>query len=71
VHEHRAVAVLADGDLAVINWHFEFTGQDSKRLRFDQLALQTWNGDRIVEERFFYDSASLTMSEEPTTASAV
>ena len=60
LHESRAKDVLIDGDRVVINWILDFTGTDGKRTRFDQLALQRWQGDRIVEERFVYDSASLT-----------
>jgi ketosteroid isomerase-like protein len=46
---------LVDGDHVVIHWVFEFTRLDGKVLRFDELALQRWRGDRITEERFFYD----------------
>ena len=59
LHESRATDVLIDGDLVVIHWILDFTGTDGKRSRFDQLALQRWNGDRIVEERFVYDPATL------------
>ena len=63
VHENRAHLVLVDGDHAVVNWHFAFTGTDGNRLRFDQLALQTWRGEgddaRIVHERFVYDPSTL------------
>lgn len=63
VREHRAARVLVDGDAAVIHWHFAFTLADGTRLRFDQLALQTWRGQgadaRIVHERFVFDPTSL------------
>ena len=55
----EALSVTVDGDHAAINWLFEFTGADGKRYRMNQVALQRWQGDRIVHERFFYDSASL------------
>jgi ketosteroid isomerase-like protein len=75
VHENRADLVLVDGDHAVVHWHFAFTGADGKRLRFDQLALQTWRGQgddaRIVHERFVYDPATLTSaSDAPGSAPA-
>ena len=63
VHENRAAAVLVDGDRAVIHRRFDFTGTDGKRYRFDQLALQTWKNDKIVSERFYYDSATLVVGE--------
>jgi len=59
VHENRAANVLVDGNKAVIEWVLEFTNQDGVRLKFDQIALQTWENGQITEERFFYDSGSL------------
>ena len=46
---------LLDGDRVVIHWTFEFTRLDGKRFRMEELALQRWQGERIVAERFFYD----------------
>jgi ketosteroid isomerase-like protein len=46
---------LLDGDRVVIHWRFKFVLPDGKRYRMDELALQRWRGDRISEERFFYD----------------
>jgi ketosteroid isomerase-like protein len=51
-----------DGDTAVIRWAFVFTRKDGTSFRMEELALQRWQGDRIVEERFFYDPAQLTSS---------
>ena len=50
---------LVDGDHVVIRWVFEFTRSDGKVLRMDELALQRWRGDKVVEERFFYDPAQM------------
>ncbi len=46
---------LVDGDYVVIHWVFEFTRLSGKMMRIDELAHQRWEGDKIVEERFFYD----------------
>jgi ketosteroid isomerase-like protein len=59
LHESTAKEVVIDGDRVVIHWILDFTGTDGKRSRFDQLAFQRWRGDRIVEERFVYDPATL------------
>jgi ketosteroid isomerase-like protein len=59
VHQNRALSVAVDGDQAVIHWLFEFTGGDGKRYRLDQLSHQNWKDGRIVEERFYYDSAKI------------
>jgi ketosteroid isomerase-like protein len=50
---------LVDGDHAMIRWVFEFTRPDGKMLRMDELALQRWRGDKVVEERFFYDPGQM------------
>ena len=46
---------MLDGDQAAIRWAFVFTRHDGKSFRMEELALQRWQGDRIAEERFFYD----------------
>ena len=51
--------VLVDGDHAVIKWVFEMTLPDGTTRRLEELALQRWQGDRIVAEHFFYDPAQL------------
>ena len=49
-----------DGDVAVIRWTFVFTRMDGTSFRMEEIAWQRWRGDRIVEERFFYDPAQLS-----------
>lgn len=68
-HETRALArvarvraravgpVLAQGDVVVIRWMFEVTGQDGRLTRFEELAYQRWRGELIAQEQFFYDPA--------------
>jgi predicted SnoaL-like aldol condensation-catalyzing enzyme len=46
---------LIDGDFVVIHWVFEFTRLSGRTMRIDELAHQRWQGEKIVEERFFYD----------------
>lgn len=58
----RADTVLVDGDNVVINWVFEMTGPDDTVRVLDELALQSWDGDRIRRERFYYDPAQLRQS---------
>lgn len=54
---HPVATWLVDGDRVVINWVFEFKFPDGRGFRMEELALQRWQGDRIAEERFFYDPA--------------
>ncbi|MBI1942693.1 MAG: nuclear transport factor 2 family protein [Betaproteobacteria bacterium] len=50
---------LLEGDRVVIRWVFEFTRRDGTRFRMDELAHQRWRGERIAEERFYYDPGQL------------
>jgi hypothetical protein len=47
--------VFVNGDFVVIRWVFEFESLEGVRTRMDELAYQRWEGDRVVEEKFFYD----------------
>jgi ketosteroid isomerase-like protein len=51
----EAEPVVVDGDKVVIRWLFEMTAADGTVRRLDELALQTWRGDKIVAEQFYYD----------------
>jgi len=54
--------VFVHGDQVVIRWIFEFEKLDGRRQRFEELAYQRWEGERIVEEQFFYDPAQFKTS---------
>ena len=55
----HCTALLVDGDRVVIGWRFDMTSHEGVTRRLDELSLQTWRGDRIRTERFFYDPASI------------
>ncbi len=49
---------LADGDRVVIRWRFTFTPKaGGKVMIMEEVAWQTWDGDKVVTETFFYDPA--------------
>lgn len=50
---------LVDGDHAAIRWVFEMTDDTRTTRVLDEIAWQRWEGDRIAEERFYYDPAQL------------
>jgi hypothetical protein len=50
-----ATDLLVDGDKVTIRWKFTFTPADGPPMVMEEIALQRWEGDRIAEERFFYD----------------
>ena len=52
--------VFVNGDHVVIRWVFEFQPKEGPHLRMEELAYQRWEGDRIAEEKFFYDPGQLT-----------
>jgi ketosteroid isomerase-like protein len=51
--------VFVNGDRVVIRWVFRFDWLDGTVTRMEELAYQRWEGERIAEERFFYDPAQL------------
>lgn len=55
----RAEIVAVDGDTVVIRWGFAFLDERGAPREMDELAWQLWRGDKIVRERFYYDSARL------------
>ena len=65
MYTHRDPIFLVDGDHVVINWIFDATSKDGVTRRLNELALQRWDGDRIAEERFVYDTATAWTVVEP------
>jgi len=53
--------VLRDGDNVVIRWLFEFVRADGTSWTMDELAYQRWDGEKIAEERFYYDPSQRKM----------
>ena len=51
--------VCVGGNHVIIRWIFRFEWQDGTVTRMEELAHQRWEGERIVEETFFYDPAQL------------
>jgi hypothetical protein len=52
--------VFVNGDRVVIRWLFEFETHEGVKTRMDELAYQRWEGERIAEEKFFYDPRQVT-----------
>ena len=50
---------IVDGERVVLRWRFTFTPAEGPSLAMEELALQRWDGDRVAEERFFYDPRQL------------
>jgi ketosteroid isomerase-like protein len=48
---------LIDGDQVAIRWRFTFAFKDGGRLQQEEITWQTWRGEKIATETFFYDPA--------------
>jgi len=55
----KGSVALVDGDRVAIRWVFEMTDGPGTTRVLDEIAWQRWAGDRIVEERFYYDPAQM------------
>src|SRR5262249_33779777 len=59
--------VLREGDVVVIRWRFRFVWRDGRTTQMEELAYQRWEGERIVDEQFFYDPAQRAPRPEPAS----
>ena len=66
---HPPKAILIDGDQVAIHWTFDAISQDGAVRRLTEISLQTWRGDQIAGEQFFYDSATAWQPVLDTTPS--
>jgi ketosteroid isomerase-like protein len=53
--------VFVAGDRVVIRWNFEFVRQDGSVWTMDELAYQRWEGNKVAEERFYYDPSQIKL----------
>lgn len=44
-----------NGDHVAINWVFDLVDMAGRTRRLEEVSIQRWRGDRIAEERFYYD----------------
>ncbi len=49
----KSVALDEANSKAFVEWHFDFSHKDYGSQTYDQVAVQTWEGDQIKEERFY------------------
>src|ERR1700744_3612354 len=54
-----------DGDQVAIRWRFTFAFKDGGKLRQEEVAWQTWRGEKIATETFFYDPAQRSKVDQP------
>lgn len=60
--EVKAVRIgpsLIEGDNVASRWRFCFTNAEGVTRTLEEVAWQTWRGDKLIEERFYYDPKQL------------
>jgi hypothetical protein len=60
--EVKAVRIgpsLIQGDHVATRWKFSFTNAEGIIRTLDEIAWQTWRGDQLIVERFYYDPKQL------------
>jgi hypothetical protein len=56
---HRAHPPLVAGDQVAIRWRFEFVVEGKVVSTLEEIAWQTWRGEEIAHETFFYDPVQM------------
>lgn len=60
VETTRLSPIFIDGDRSAIHWRFAFFPKDGRPAKvMEEVALQTWRGNEIIAEQFFYDPAQM------------
>jgi hypothetical protein len=62
---HPPRTLLIEQDTVVIEWIFDITDRTGAVRRLQEVAVQRWESDLIIEERFFYDSATAWKPVQP------
>lgn len=60
VKAERLGPILIEGDRVAIHWRFEMAPKGGPTRRFEEIAWQRWEGERIAKEQFFYDPAQMS-----------
>jgi hypothetical protein len=48
-----------EGDNVASRWIFSFTNAEGVTRTLEEIAWQTWRGNELIEERFYYDPKQL------------
>ena len=71
IEARRLAPALIEGDNVAIAWRFEFTTPEDATRTLEEIAWQTWRGEQLVEERFFYDPRQMAATTAPAQPEAV
>ncbi|MEL6134901.1 MAG: nuclear transport factor 2 family protein [Bacteroidota bacterium] len=53
----KAIGANEDAKTSFVESMMDITFQDGNRVKMEQVAVQRWEGDQIIEERFYYEHA--------------
>ncbi|MEM9555148.1 MAG: nuclear transport factor 2 family protein [Acidobacteriota bacterium] len=56
-HGAEVVASAVAGDVSFSEWTMDITFRDGNRKTLEQVAVRRWQDGRVVQERFYYDTA--------------
>lgn len=59
IQAHRPETLLVQGDIAIIEWVFDIADQSGGTCRLHEISVQRWVGEKIAEERFFYEKSTI------------
>lgn len=57
LHELKLVSSAVGDGVTFSEWVFDLTFKGGPRKRLEQTAVRRWRGGKVVEERFYYDTA--------------
>ena len=50
----RPLKVAANGEITMVQWHYDYTHKDWGVRNYTQVSVQEWKDGKIVKEQFFY-----------------
>jgi len=66
IEARRLAPVLIEADTVAVVWRFDFTTLQDTVRTLEEVALQKWRGEQLLEERFFYDPQQM-LAERPAS----
>ncbi|MEM1422757.1 MAG: SnoaL-like domain-containing protein [Planctomycetota bacterium] len=57
-HAFDVKSVATGPDLSIVESEMRFTDQSDNEVVLQQVSVQRWSGNRIISERFYYDSGA-------------
>ena len=49
-------AIAAEGDVAFLEYSFDFVNKEGQDMHYEQVSVQRWRDGKIIHERFYYNA---------------